>query len=781
MNKFDFFDSDGLDKSIIGTIAKTTVQIAPYLFPGVNKVAGTIEAVTALGRALPGLVKSVNGMFSTNENGVGKLATKAENLFEKFSVTQSDKAREGGFWSAESIADILSSSVKQLYSQKVLGNFVHKMASKADYSDPTKLGQKLSLAYMAITSSEDSYASAREAGASEGAAGIISLATGAALYKLMNADYFKDRLFKGSILDESETVDVIKNFRDSDIKSLLDVYNATNATVETKSKNLFNSAYSKVLQWGEKLLNKPISGKAERLAASNIRPAWSAFSTVLNRATNEGIEETMEEVTSDIVKGIMVGLNELGFKSIKDKDAEELDFGLTPSSMLTRYGQSFIGGFLGGAIFEGMNKWEGIFGPKVVSLASKDSKEQMIYLISTGRTQELLDRLDAMKDKGLLGNKNLSATKTRTNSEGKTVFEKGTDTDNQNLYNYNVIKNYIQYMNNVIFKLRLPIIQENSKVIPFLTGDTYTKFREEQDAAMKDQDLKSNQDAEYLLNNKTDAFLETIKHFQLHTSYLSDIVDLNRKIVDTTAAIDNATQKITPSTQEERKEQADTTKQEDHIKQLRERLDSLVKERDNIVNHRNDDIYANQALFIVCKDVNEPFLKLVRGKSGDPTQDVLDSYSFSLYGKSYNNLKESEKSEVNDRFNIKALNDIELRKKASDIYYRFLQALAPKVKTVNEKLKDLTPNNYYNHSLTVYQSKQFEEYNKNQLDKLTLVRGLDEVLKKSSSTINSIIDNAVEKYDSLKAIRSKGIDFYDLEATSEYFNSPDIDPKLQAD
>lgn len=97
INKFDFFDSDSLDKSIVGTIAKTTVQIAPYLFPGFNKVAGAIEAVTALGRALPGLVKSINGIVSTNDNAIGTFANKTDNFFEKFSPTQSDKAREEGF------------------------------------------------------------------------------------------------------------------------------------------------------------------------------------------------------------------------------------------------------------------------------------------------------------------------------------------------------------------------------------------------------------------------------------------------------------------------------------------------------------------------------------------------------------------------------------------------------------------------------------------------------------------------------------------------------------
>ena len=33
---YDFFDSDGLEKSIGGTIAKTAFKIAPYFIPYVN-------------------------------------------------------------------------------------------------------------------------------------------------------------------------------------------------------------------------------------------------------------------------------------------------------------------------------------------------------------------------------------------------------------------------------------------------------------------------------------------------------------------------------------------------------------------------------------------------------------------------------------------------------------------------------------------------------------------------------------------------------------------------
>jgi hypothetical protein len=62
LNKADFFDSDGLDKSLIGTAAKTVFTTIPYLIPGVGEVFGGVAAIVALNRVLPVLGKAVAGI-----------------------------------------------------------------------------------------------------------------------------------------------------------------------------------------------------------------------------------------------------------------------------------------------------------------------------------------------------------------------------------------------------------------------------------------------------------------------------------------------------------------------------------------------------------------------------------------------------------------------------------------------------------------------------------------------------------------------------------------------
>lgn len=56
----------------------------------------------------------------------------------------------------------------------------------------------MSLGYMALTSSEDALETFKNAGMSDTSAGVSALAYTAAMFALMNNDYFKDWLFKNT-------------------------------------------------------------------------------------------------------------------------------------------------------------------------------------------------------------------------------------------------------------------------------------------------------------------------------------------------------------------------------------------------------------------------------------------------------------------------------------------------------------------------------------------------------------------------------------------------------
>ena len=79
LNKFDFFDSDGLTKSVGSVIAKTAMQITPLLIPGVGQTYGTISALTTLASVLPTLGKAINGIVGDNNSEFGQGLTQLEN------------------------------------------------------------------------------------------------------------------------------------------------------------------------------------------------------------------------------------------------------------------------------------------------------------------------------------------------------------------------------------------------------------------------------------------------------------------------------------------------------------------------------------------------------------------------------------------------------------------------------------------------------------------------------------------------------------------------------
>lgn len=79
INKWDFLDSDGLDKSIGKTVLQTATFVAPMLIPGMSGVWGTIGMVGGLIGAMPTLLKGVNGIIGNNDSPYGKALTQAEN------------------------------------------------------------------------------------------------------------------------------------------------------------------------------------------------------------------------------------------------------------------------------------------------------------------------------------------------------------------------------------------------------------------------------------------------------------------------------------------------------------------------------------------------------------------------------------------------------------------------------------------------------------------------------------------------------------------------------
>ena len=176
----------------------------------------------------------------------------------------------------------------------------------------------------------------------------------------------------------------------------------------------------------------------------------------------EGVEETMEEISIDALKGLAKGLEALGAPVGKDT----LDFNWSLEDVIQRYGVSFLGGAFGGAVFHGYNMLDPNYrAAQLVSKTPEARIAELTHLISEGKKEELIETLLKLHKKGLLGSKDLSGTKiaTVTGPEGlETQIFAGADKDmSVNDLVYNEIYKQIDLIDQILTEEKFKNQMEN--------------------------------------------------------------------------------------------------------------------------------------------------------------------------------------------------------------------------------------------------------------------------------------------------------------------------------
>lgn len=209
-NKYDFLDSDGLDKSVTGSIVKTASVLAPALFP---KVYAPLLIGVALMDIIPTLYYTSFGLKEDNP-----LLNTMQGMSRSFKGSVSEYSQRNAM-STENFCNLISDVVLQLITQKYVQQSAVKILGGTDLSKtlestsssilekvknmdslkgiPTeiiesaiknkkykellpllenkqKVASRISLGYMALISGAETYENAIEAGASEAEAAILS-------------------------------------------------------------------------------------------------------------------------------------------------------------------------------------------------------------------------------------------------------------------------------------------------------------------------------------------------------------------------------------------------------------------------------------------------------------------------------------------------------------------------------------------------------------------------------------------------------------------------------
>lgn len=613
-NKYDFFDSDGLDKSVTGTIAKTVATIAPLFVPYVGGAYAVTGIAKELGKLFPVLYKSSFGLLSDDDSALNKL----ENFSYSLDQSVSDYSKNKVF-TVENMFNMVADVALQLQQQRwifkktpeILGklgvgkteqaNFFSKITKAVNNSRSKLTGDQISnlitaettiratalqenlqnyakaisQVYMAGISGMDAYGSAIQAGYGKGEAAVISWATLAGMYGIQKNDvvekYIYPELAEERMMMKNAIEHVINNSREG-----INKIAQRKVSDEIKKRSIFQL----VKKTANNFLTNTKEGRTGLLGAALI----------------EGTEEVSEELFQDFVK-----------QTADTFSSEDAKFKTFDNGPVERYAMSFLGGVLGGGINKvAMNVQAG-------KRTSETQRQELIYLIRNHKTDEIKSYLTQEYNKGRLGNVDLSATDYDKQDDGNYYYRSPRDeSDSQNSAVYNMSNNYIDYLESILN-------QENLKM-----------------------DDDSIIDAAVLREVRYQDLIKSGYHGKL----LQDFNSLASNILDAQLQLDDVKSSLSDEAKSKPEHKAEY---ETKLFKAQTRLDDLRKQYQSFLSGENSEYYLGMTLFglnnLFSESMTTPtFRSYAEYYSKKNFEDLSESEIESLQ-QDYNNFNNSQKND----------------------------------------------------------------------------------------------------------------------------------------
>ena len=244
----------------------------------------------------------------------------------------------------------------------------------------TKMGSPLAKAYMTGITVQDTYDEAKNAGASDIEAAMLTIGYAAAEAALLNTELGEwimpelhgDRFRREAVA--RALADVKNTYKNNTPTSATSKVGFVQSLIK-KGKEWFNHDYSRKLMTG----------------------ATKGSNVVMAHALGESFEEVSEEVLADFSKSVFNTTRWL-------RGEDSLDMGQW-DNMFDRYGMSALGGFFGGGINSVATDF--VQAKNLANMTRTQALQEIIYMVNNGEDQDFLKNIDKMT----LGDKNLSANK----------------------------------------------------------------------------------------------------------------------------------------------------------------------------------------------------------------------------------------------------------------------------------------------------------------------------------------------------------------------------------
>ncbi len=651
-NKYDFFDSDDINqKSIGGTVLKNLALVGtmfiPYVGPWIAGLSIATQAAGLLGTlgkmaggsdaptwsALEGWSKSVSRQGATSEyaqehtwcwenfiNLIGDVAGQLKEqrfIFKKVPYV----FKGANVMSEEGKAAKLAQLIKK---QKEATNRTIETLRKSAKSDKeilvatanlraiesikaqaeldsfikgyNKIGEILSKGYMTAITVGDTYGEAKQAGASDLDATLLTLGYAAGEYAILNTglgEWILPELRAGRYRNEA-IARALTRVDDETKQNILQTAREQFGKLSTKEgkkayvKNLFNI--------GRNLARDVYSAQK----ATGARTLSATFASALG----EGVEEVSEELLADFSKGCYDVVKWLqGEETRLNTFGYDFEKGTwNGSEILDRYGMSLVGGFVGGGLtniatnYKALNSFDKISNQKAI--------QELVYMSRNGGIDQFMKQVNKMQ----LGDPNMSTDYDIIN--GTPVFSPGTAENNQDIAIKKVIQNQVNMIQG--------ILQANGAVSDnqFLDMQTLGDIRF---AA---------------LHKSTTAGL----YLQTYNSLLSDIVRLTNNINDKLNSVQDSNGDGVVTDREERRNKLSETDKA-AVKNIEEEIKAKKKQLKDLLEGKSALDFVSTALF-----------EMTSSLSGTFTETTFPLFAEQLYGRKYSELTDEDKAKAREKY-----------------------------------------------------------------------------------------------------------------------------------
>lgn len=506
LNKYDFFDSDDVEKSVGGVIAKNVATLIPMFVGGpIGTVYSTALIAREMAKSLPMLYGMTTALFSDSETP--KWMNTIAAMGDKFTSGTSDYAKEHTF-SIENFGNLISDVALQWGQQKGIAQAINKLKGSKNYveeamedaaklykakassmpmqalsqtgnwqdsvlgaacikkylpaaekamKESTQLGRDASLAYMAIVSNSDVYGDALQHGASKQDAAAIALGSTLGMYAVDKYTHLGELFFDDATEDSVKAArNAIKNellgeadekgARKGGLKAIFDQISASNDTPANKAVQKIHAALNKTKSFLGNYADEGLEKVDKKLVTDTAKSFLGNYADDLKYHTTgffgKAAGEGLEEVSEELVTDTAKSIYQLA--GFLGADTSTSDVGAWDNA-LERYSMSFLGGALGGGVFYAKEAFDG------ASYKRDKSNEELATLIRNGHIGELRDEVEKLRKKGKLGSTKLSASNYETTSKGENVWlTTNNENDSQNQKIADLINDKITAIDTVI-------------------------------------------------------------------------------------------------------------------------------------------------------------------------------------------------------------------------------------------------------------------------------------------------------------------------------------------